>query len=87
MNKIEMLLGERPNMQASNALPTKKMGGIKTLLDWQQVYWKGHIFLMEFSMNGWTCPFIYDLDMSSVILEWKGVGLTLKVSYMNLFLH
>jgi hypothetical protein len=33
MNKNETLLGERPNMQASNPLPTKKMGGIKTLLD------------------------------------------------------
>jgi hypothetical protein len=51
------------------------------------VHFVCNIFLMEFSMNGWTCPFIYDLDMSSVILEWKGVGLILKVSYMNLFLH
>ncbi len=45
-----------------------------------------NICLMEFSMNGWTCPFIYDLDMSSVILKWRGMGLTLKVNYMNLFL-
>jgi hypothetical protein len=37
-------------------------------------------------MNGWICPFIYDLDMSSVILEWRVVGLTLKVSYMSLIL-
>jgi hypothetical protein len=32
-NKIETLLGERPNMQASNPLPTKIMGGIKSLLN------------------------------------------------------
>jgi hypothetical protein len=45
------------------------------------------ICLMEFSMNGWTYKFIYDFDMSNVILEWRGVGLTLKVNYMSLFLH
>jgi hypothetical protein len=33
MNKIETLLGERPNVQASNPVPTKRMGGIKSLLD------------------------------------------------------
>jgi hypothetical protein len=31
-------------------------------------------------MNGWTYPFIYGLDMSSVILEWRGMGLTVKVN-------
>jgi len=58
MNKIETLLGERPNMQASNPLPTKRMGLKAHWIDYKSIEKATmsylHLFLYFCYCNDWS---------------------------------